>query len=186
MRNRQQSLGHSVRSLLRSKLLQVSALCVVLVAMMGAGTSRYDRLGHEMICTCGCSQILMECNHVGCPVSPVMLKELQEQMAAGKGDTEILNWFAAKYGAIVLAAPIRGGFDDVAWIMPIAVFLLATVGTGVLIWVWHRRSLRLAAASQPFPCGGVLDDDPQQFPAERESPEASAMRERIRKETEYR
>ena len=31
----------------------------------------------------------------------------------------MLNWFAAKYGATVLAAPIRGGFDNVAWIAPI-------------------------------------------------------------------
>ena len=38
-----------------------------------------------------------------------------------------MNWFAAKYGAIVLAAPIRGGFDNVAWIVPAAVFGLACV-----------------------------------------------------------
>ena len=34
----------------------------------------------------------------------------------------------------MLAAPIRGGFDNAAWIVPIAVFLLATAGTFAVVW----------------------------------------------------
>ena len=27
----------------------------------------FDKLGHvKLVCQCGCGQILMECNHVGC------------------------------------------------------------------------------------------------------------------------
>jgi cytochrome c-type biogenesis protein CcmH/NrfF len=143
------------------------------VVMLGAGQSRFDRLGHEMICTCGCVQGLLECNHVGCPVSPVMIGELRDQLTGGGGDTAILNWFAARYGAIVLAAPIRGGFDNVAWIMPIAVFLLATIGTGVLIWTWKRRS------------GGPGGGNPRGGVAIARMADDQAMRERIRRETEY-
>jgi cytochrome c-type biogenesis protein CcmH/NrfF len=163
--------------------VQAALLCVVMVVMLGADTSRYDRLGHEMICTCGCTQILLECNHVGCPVSPVMMQELQQQLAAGGTDVMVENWFAAKYGAIVLASPMRGGFDNVAWIMPIGVFLLATLGTAAVVWIWRRRTLRLAAA-QGHPCGGVLDH-PSNTALE-PGPEDIAMRERIRRETEYR
>ena len=100
--------------------IQSALLCVVVMVMLGAGKSRFDRLGHEMICTCGCGQILLECNHLGCPVSPVMRDELQAQIATGGSDVVIENWFVAKYGAIVLASPMRGGFDNVAWITPIA------------------------------------------------------------------
>jgi cytochrome c-type biogenesis protein CcmH/NrfF len=164
--------------------VQAALLCVVMVVMLGAGTSRFDRLGHGMICTCGCTQILLECNHVGCPVSPVMIGELQQQLAAGGTDVMVENWFAAKYGAIVLASPIRGGFDNVAWIMPIAVFLLATLGTAAVVWVWRRRTLRLADAARGFGCGGVLDEFPSTVPEL--TSEDVAMRERIRRETEYR
>ena len=109
-------------------------VCLLAVVMLGADpSSRFNKLGHEMICTCGCGQILLECNHVGCPVSPVMINELHAQIDGGGSDTLILNWFAAKYGAMVLAAPSRGGFDRVAWIMPLAVFFMATVGTAVLV-----------------------------------------------------
>ncbi len=176
------TLTSVLRGALRSKALQVCLLGPLIVVMLGAGQSRTERLGHEMICTCGCSQILMECNHVGCPVSPVMLAELDGQIAAGGGDTAVLNWFAAKYGSIVLAAPIRGGFDNVAWIMPISVFVLATFGTAGVVWVWRRRTLRLAPSS-----GGTAARNGTYVAVHSGalSPEPDAMRERIRRETEY-
>ncbi len=149
--------------------MQASLVCLLAVVMLGADpSSRFNKVGHEMICTCGCGQVLLECNHVGCPVSPVMINELHAQMDSGGSDTLILNWFAAKYGATVLAAPIRGGFDNVAWIAPMAAFLLATVGVGFLIRVWTVRSGRRVPVSA---AGPNMDD--------------AALRERIRRETEY-
>lgn len=170
MRNLSSPLG--IRNPLQ-RAVQAMTLCVAMMVMLGAGgASRYDKLGHEMMCQCGCSQILMECNHVGCPVSPVMLNELQAQLAGGGGNTAVENWFVAKYGAIVLAAPIRGGFDNVAWIAPIAVFVLATFGTAGVVWVWKRRS-----GASSLAVAGPLGIDPGTD---------SELRERIRRETEYR
>jgi cytochrome c-type biogenesis protein CcmH len=161
-----------MRKLLASRWVQTLAVCCVLVVMLGAGdpSTRFNKLGHEMICTCGCGQILMECNHVGCPVSGPMIEELRTLMTNGGTDTSILNWFAAKYGATVLASPIRGGFDNVAWIAPLAVFFLATIGTAVVIRTWKLRSVPVA------------DDLRAAGPG---NPAADALRERIRKETEY-
>ncbi len=125
---------------------QVSMVCVFAIVLLGAShTSRFDRVGHKLMCACGCGQVLLDCNHVGCPISPGMIAELHTQMNSGALDTSILNWFAAKYGATVLVAPIRGGFDDVAWVVPIAVFFLATFGTGLLIWKWKLRYEHLIA-----------------------------------------
>src|SRR5450755_3611398 len=94
-----------------ARLVQMALLCVVTVVMLGAARSQYDRVGHELMCSCSCGQILLECNHVSCPASPVMIDELHAQIGGGGSDTSILNWFVAKYGAVILAAPIRGGFD---------------------------------------------------------------------------
>jgi cytochrome c-type biogenesis protein CcmH/NrfF len=157
-----------------ARIVQTALLCVITVAMLGAGQSRFDRLGHELMCSCTCGQILLECNHVGCPDSSRMIDELRAQVATGNTDVQIQNWFVAKYGAIVLAAPMRGGFDNAAWIVPIAVFLLATVGTFAVVWMWKRRALRLA--------GGVIGDVPVAGPSD---PQDAALRERIRRETEY-
>jgi cytochrome c-type biogenesis protein CcmH/NrfF len=160
-----------MRSLLKSRWLRAATLCCGLVLMLGAidPTARFNKLGHEMICTCSCGQILMECNHVGCPVSGPMIQELRGQMQTGGTDTSILNWFAAKYGAIVLAAPIRGGFDNVAWIAPLAVFFLGTIGTAVVVRVWKLRSVPAIAMASIGPVDHSTDP----------------LRARIRRETEY-
>lgn len=152
--------------------LQSLTVCFLAVVMLGAvdGGARFNRLGHNMICMCGCGQILLECNHVGCPVSGPMIGELHAQLAGGGDDKSIMGWFAAKYGATVMAAPFRRGFDQVAWIMPYAVFILSILGTGILIYFWKRRSL--FNPPQASATGG--------FDADKE-----AIRERIRRETEY-
>jgi cytochrome c-type biogenesis protein CcmH len=136
--------------------------------MLGAGSpdARIDKLGHKLVCQCGCGQILMDCNHVGCPVSPVMIKELGTQVASGLPDAGVLNFFIGKYGPISLAAPIRGGFDNAAWIVPFAVLVLATLGVALLIRFWYNRHTQL----QPV----ALSTAPV---------EMDAIRQRIRSET---
>lgn len=155
---------------------RMTQLCVVLlgtVLLMAAADdtgTRFNKLGHAMICVCSCGQILLECNHVGCPDSDRMIGELRTRLASGDGDTPIFNWFAAKYGPTVLAAPIRGGFDTVAWITPVAVFLLATIGTALLVRAWVRRRRNTVTTPEGIPV---------------QLPENDAVRERIRRETEY-
>jgi cytochrome c-type biogenesis protein CcmH/NrfF len=150
------------------RALQAGVVCLLAVVMLGASDSgaRFNKLGHEMMCACSCGQILLECNHVGCPDSDRMIGELREQLRGGGSDSAILNWFSAKYGPVILAAPIRGGFDTVAWIAPLAAFVLATIGTGAVVVFWKKR------ATKRIPAGAaaVLNDE---------------LRERIRRETEY-
>jgi cytochrome c-type biogenesis protein CcmH/NrfF len=148
--------------------VQAGMVCLLAVVMLGASpAARFNKVGHEMMCACGCGQVLLECNHVGCPDSDRMIGELHAQVDGGGTDTSIFNWFAAKYGATVLASPIRGGFDNVAWIAPMAVFFLATIGTGLLIRAWKLRSSQRRPMT---PAGSIGGDE---------------MRERIRRETEY-
>jgi cytochrome c-type biogenesis protein CcmH/NrfF len=157
-------------------MLQAMAVGLLAVAMLGADASsdpsaRFGRIGHNMMCVCGCGQVLLECNHVGCPDSSRMIGELRDQIDGPNGtgaDSLVLNWFVAKYGATVLAAPIRGGFDNVAWIVPIGIFLLGTIGTAFIVRAWAARRRPVAAGGVDFT---VADD---------------AMRDRIRRETEWR
>ena len=110
-----------------------------------AGT-RYTKINHALMCTCGCAQILGECNHVGCPNSSGELDELRTGIANNESDQEILDSFVVKYGAIVLAAPTTHGFDLVAWIAPFAVFGAALLGTILLVKRWSADKTLAAAA----------------------------------------
>ncbi len=131
------------------RVIQLLGVALLAMALLGAGEdehARYNRLGHGMMCVCGCNQILLECNHVGCSYSETMTKQLKSMLAAGKTDEEIKAAFVQQYGVIVLAAPTNKGFDRVAWIMPFVIFGL---GLGAVIYVvktWKNRQTRLANA----------------------------------------
>ncbi len=119
-----------------------------------APTSRLNTLSHQLMCQCGCAQLLGECDHVGCPDRDKELSELTTDMAAGLTDQQIMDGFVAKYGATVLAAPTTKGFDLVAWIAPFAVFAAALLGTILLIRRWgglgfERRAQAAGALAQP-------------------------------------
>jgi cytochrome c-type biogenesis protein CcmH/NrfF len=147
------------------KGVQAAVLAVAVCFSIGAtdSSARYDKLNHQLMCSCGCGQVLGECNHVGCPDSPVQLAELKTAMNTGMDDKQILSSFAAKYGATVLAAPTTTGFNLVAWIAPFAVFLAALLGTILLIRHWS--------------IGRKQETEPEN------TPEMDALRDRIRRET---
>ena len=121
------------------------------IALLGASgdTARFDELGrHRIICVCGCNQMLLECNHVGCTYSDKMRHELlaaiqnnpnDPNAPDGSNDDAILQSFVREYGTTVLAAPSARGFDRVAWIMPFAVFFAATFGAAIVIRKWKER-----------------------------------------------
>jgi cytochrome c-type biogenesis protein CcmH len=145
-----------------------SALAMVAIATLTMGFAdnavRYNDLGHKMMCACGCNQILIECNHLGCPDSDRMLGELRTSLSQGKGDDAILVAFQDEYGPTVLAAPMLTKFNMVAWIVPPVLLLMGIGGTVVLVRRW-----RLRAALRP---------------AVQRSAQFQGMRERVRRETE--
>jgi len=143
------------------RILGVMIAAVLAFTMLGAGdeTTRLDHVGHQLVCQCGCGQILMECNHVGCPVSGPMIQELRTQIAEGSPDKAILASFMGKYGPIVLASPVRGGFDNAAWIVP---WVIAAGGLLVIVFVlryWYSRHHQLAQANGlPAPATDEIRD----------------------------
>ena len=95
------------------KAVQALLLAVAVCFWTGAASdsARFNDLGHRLMCTCGCAQLLGECNHVGCTESGRERNELSAAIASGATDQQILNSFAAKYGMTVLAAPQPRSFQ---------------------------------------------------------------------------
>jgi cytochrome c-type biogenesis protein CcmH/NrfF len=124
------------------KVCSTAIVIAFAVALLGASgdTARFDELGHHrVICVCGCNQMLLECNHVGCTYSDKMRQELSAAVQNEPNDDAILQSFVREYGTTVLAAPSARGFDRVAWIMPFAVFFGATFGAAIVIRKWKER-----------------------------------------------
>lgn len=152
-----------------NKLARFAVLpLLIVVAAMTMGTAdtqaRYTNLGHKLMCMCGCNQVLLECDHIGCPDAGREEAELRAAIGQGRSDTAIMTAFQAEYGPTVLAAPWLTRFNIVAWVVPPALLLLGLFATFALVRKWRLRTA-------PMP--DVPDD-----PASRD------LRERIRRETE--
>jgi len=133
------SFARSGRS--RRKLAWVFLLCAAIFAFLGAGdpATRFSEIGHQMMCICGCNQILLECNHVGCPASDGMRNELMAAVSRGDSDSLVEQSFVQKYGPTVLAAPTAKGFDRTAYIVPFAMAILGFGLIAMLVRSWKNR-----------------------------------------------
>jgi len=143
----------------RSRIVQVLVLMVAVFAFLGAGDqdARFKDLGHRMMCTCGCGQILLECNHIGCQASDRMRGELIAALDRGDNDDLTLQSFVQKYGPTVIAAPSTSGFGRVAWVMPFLALGLGIALTVYLVRAWKNKPAPALAGGIPTPRGTELD-----------------------------
>jgi cytochrome c-type biogenesis protein CcmH/NrfF len=142
--------------------LQAAVLALAVVVLMGAGddSARFKDLGHRMMCTCSCGQILLECNHVGCTYSTKMRDELQAAIDKGGGNSDdlILQGFVQEYGPTVIAAPTASGFNRVAWIMPFLVLALGIALAVHIVRSWKNRPEPALADGITIPQGRELEE----------------------------
>lgn len=144
------------------RIVQAVALAIVCCAFLGAGPSRsvdarFNDLGHKLMCVCGCNQILLECNHVGCAYSTRMRDELMASLTRGASaggstpdsDELVLQSFVQKYGATVLAAPTTSGFNIVAWIVPFVALIAGIALVAVIVRKWNFRLQPVGAQNMP-------------------------------------
>jgi cytochrome c-type biogenesis protein CcmH/NrfF len=157
---------------LRSWRAGMQLMFVALTALLLLGASdtspRFNDLGHKLMCTCGCGQVLLECNHVGCPSSDRMRGELAAAIDRGDNDDLTLQGFVQKYGSVVLAAPTTTGFNRVAWIVPYLALGVGLTGVIVLVRTWKLRRI-------PAPVTNLTASSPA---------EMDALRRRVHEETE--
>jgi cytochrome c-type biogenesis protein CcmH/NrfF len=124
------------------KAMQAVAVSTAVFLLLGAGdpAERFSEIGHQMMCVCGCNQILLECNHIGCPASDGMRNELMVSVTRGDSDSLVEQSFVQKYGPVVLAAPTTKGFDRVAYITPFAALILSLGLMVLVIRAWKNRA----------------------------------------------
>jgi cytochrome c-type biogenesis protein CcmH len=177
---RVEPLNNRGRAAFQGRVLHAFILITAVFLFMGAGDSdaRFKDLGHRMMCTCGCGQVLLECNHVGCQSSDKMRGELLAALdrsggggeggSAGVSDDLILQGFVQEYGPTVIAAPTATGFNRIAWIMPFAVLALGIAFAVNIVRSWKNRPAPALADGIVIHPGSELDE----------------LRERARKETD--
>jgi cytochrome c-type biogenesis protein CcmH/NrfF len=133
------AMKRPISPLRRAAHCAIIALAVFVFSGAGDPATRFHELGHQLMCICSCGQILLECNHVGCPDSDGMRNELMASVSRGDSDSLVEQAFVQKYGPTVLAAPTTSGFDRTAWIMPFAALLAGFALLLFVIRAWKDR-----------------------------------------------
>src|SRR6266478_1103865 len=85
-------------------LLAIALLVIVPVGAQDL-SDRAKQIGGKFMCMCSCSQVLTQCNHVGCTTSTAMLKELNQSLARGGSEDAITQMFVQEFGTKVYAEP---------------------------------------------------------------------------------
>jgi cytochrome c-type biogenesis protein CcmH/NrfF len=150
------------------KAARLLILPLMAVLLMGADNqdARYKKLGSKIMCTCGCAEMLLQCDHVGCQSSDRMTHELRANVQTMSNDEAVLDWFRTNWGVTAVVEPRTHGFELMAWILPAAGLGLGLLLVILLIRNWKLRSAPVAAADLNL------------------GPELEAMRARARRETE--
>ncbi len=140
-------------------VLAMSTMAPLLITPAGAQqlSDRAKQVGMKIKCLCrGCEMPASTCSHPGgafsgmCDTAKGMLKEVDQHIAKGETDEQILQAFVQEYGTQVYTEPPKSGFSLVAWALP-SVYLF--VGAGMVIFViarWRKRSVEETA-----PAGGA-------------------------------
>ena len=118
-------------------------------------TERGKVIGAKLMCMCGCGQILTACNHINCPSSAPMIKEVDQHVAAGEADDLVVQDFIQEYGEKVLSAPPAHGFNSIAWYIPGAAFVLGLGIVLVIIRMWRQRDVQRLATASAAPAPAV-------------------------------
>lgn len=143
-------------------LLLALAKSPVILAQTGY-SQRAKQIGTKLKCMCrGCDMSAGLCAHPGgsfsgpCDTAKGMLKEVDEHLAKGESEPQIIDAFVAKYGSLVYVEPPKTGFGLVAWLMPVA---YSIVGLGLLVFVVRKWAMKPQAAAVPAATAGAAPNE---------------------------
>jgi cytochrome c-type biogenesis protein CcmH/NrfF len=142
-------------------VLAAFAFGPLVTAQVGYST-RAKEVGMHLKCMCkGCDMTAGGCAHPGgsfsgpCETAKAMLKEVDQHLAKGETDQQIIDAFVGEYGTIVYVEPPKKGFGLVAWLMPV---FYSVVGFALLVFVVRKmRNRQLAAPAAPSVHTEILD-----------------------------
>ena len=122
------------------------ALTMIVMLMVGCSFSSVTQISEVERRSTSINKMLM------CPVCPGesidqsqndlainMKRIVKEQIAEGKTDKQILNYFVQRYGVLVLMEPPRNGLGILVWTVPLVAFGVAIMAGLFSLFLMKRR-----------------------------------------------
>lgn len=151
--------GRSAPSRLRwtafVSMLVALAILPLWTSRVAAQSARAKEIGMHIKCMCkGCEMTAGGCAHPGgafsgpCETAKAELKEIDEHLAKGESEQQIIDAFIREYGTVAYVEPPKHGFGLVAWLMPI---IYVVVGLALVVFVVRKWASRKPAAATGTP-----------------------------------
>lgn len=115
------------------KIVVIITLAALFLPTVGLALT-LGEMEAEIMCDCGCTMVLNTCS---CGRSDAMRTRIETMIGQGSSKDEIINTFVSQYGEIILSAPTRKGFNLVAYIAPMTIFVLGIMVVIFLIKKWR-------------------------------------------------
>jgi len=135
----------------------VKALALIVLVLAAGGPASLPDVEDEVMCV----QCKTALNVSTSPVADQERAFIRRQIALGKDKQQVKAALVDEFGPGVLALPEDKGFSLAAYLVPIALALLALVGLAVAARRWRRRPEEAAAAPAP-----LADGDARRLDAE--------------------
>ena len=127
------------------RLIKILGIVISVVLLSAspvmADSPTVSSISEELVCQCGCGRLLN--SHV-CDTQEAMVTLIEQKLAQGQSEEEIIQFFVAQYGEQVLAAPPKQGFNLMVWITPFA----AILGGGGVIYLALKKWVGRGRLSQ--------------------------------------
>ena len=129
------------------KILLAVVLSAVLLSTTPvlADSATISEIADELICQCGCTMVLSNCTHAECSSRSAMTAIIEQKLAQGESNEQIIDYFVSQYGEQVLSSPPKKGFNLVVWLLPFAAMLAGGVVIYLSLKAWVRRGNRYQA-----------------------------------------
>ena len=121
------------------KLAIILLLFLLLASPVRADSATVSDISKQLICQCGCTLVLANCTHVECHSREAMTAFIEQEIAGGQSESQIVQSFVDQYGEQVLASPPKRGFNLVAWVTPFVAILVGGVVVYIALKKWARR-----------------------------------------------
>lgn len=120
---------------------------------------RFRSIGSKLLCSCGCKQALLQCNHSRFSLGPCetalnMRGKLLASLKSSASDDAIVQKFVSEFGVAVMGPPVvRDETNTMLWV--IGALVLAGTGMSVFMVSRRRRVFAAAAGGAPVDVGGI-------------------------------
>lgn len=138
-------------ALLLALLASLVSLTTGVAAAAEPKTTLYAVESEVMCVSCGVPLAIAES-----PQADAERRAITELIAQGKTKDEILDELVVQYGEDVLASPKDEGFGLAAYVVPIALVLLALLAGAIMLPKWRARARERAGT--PLAAGPAMSD----------------------------